>query len=136
MINLCCLQVRLLTSGKALNTLKAYSPKMDCQSELKLNRGQQSQGYLGFSNDAQWKDWGLCLVTVIQSPSCSLNAEQLPEPPVQLGTGTAVQENTEKMQENGFLEGRAAAGSSQGSPALLWREEGQEIHPPYSSIIT
>lgn len=102
MINLCCLQVRLLTSGKALNTLKAYSPKMDCQSELKLNRGQQSQGYLGFSNDAQWKDWGLCLVTVIQSPSCSLNAEQLPEPPVQLGTGTAVQENTEKCRKMDF----------------------------------
>lgn len=34
---------------------------MDCQSELKLNRGQQSKGYLGFSreNGARWKDWGL-----------------------------------------------------------------------------
>lgn len=97
MINLCCLQVRLLTSGKALNTLKAYSLKMDCQSELKLNRGQQSKGYLGFSreNGARWKDWGFGLVTVIQSPSCSLNAEQLPEPPLQLGIGPAVQENTE-----------------------------------------
>lgn len=31
------------------------------------------------------------------------------------------------MQENGFLEGRAAAGSSQGSSALLGRQEGQEI---------
>lgn len=72
MINLCCLQVRLLTSGKALNTLKACSLKMDCQSELQLNRGQQSKGYLGFSreNDAHWKDWGLWVGYSDSVPEC------------------------------------------------------------------
>lgn len=46
---------------------------------------------------------GVCgLVTVIQSPSCSPNAEQLLEPPLQLGTGTAGQENLEKCKKMDF----------------------------------
>lgn len=45
---------------------------MDCQSELKLNRGQQSKGYLGFSreNDAHWKDWGLWVGYRDSVPEC------------------------------------------------------------------
>lgn len=138
MINLCCLQVRLLTSGKALNTLKAYSLKMDCQSELKLNRGQQSKGYLDFSRekDAGWRDWGLWAGYSDSVP------QLLPERRAAAWATTAAgnrhnrARKHRKMQGNGFLEGRAAAGSSQGSSAWLWRQEGQEIHPTYSSNIT
>lgn len=96
---------------------------MDCQSELQLNRGQQSKGYLGFSreNDAHWKDWGLWVGYSDSVPECRAAAWASSA----AGNSHSSARNHRKMHKMGF--GRAAAGASQGSSALLWREE--EIIP-------